>query len=411
MKQLLMAILVLSALSVTAVSAEKDLADYKAIYEKESVKIEEAYQKSVNVALSGYARNLDRVEDHYKKAGDLNASLALKKEQVRLDAERSVPAESPAALPELARKARAAYHQSVSSAEAGRAKLLTLLSGNYLKRLDGMKKTLVFQDKLDEAVAVDAEMKRVEFIVADIAASLPKPEPRPVPTEKKPEPVVASEGKLPSRFSEGLNLHLLFSGTLENQAGSAQDPKPSGEMRFVTDRHGAKKSALELEEGARLEMGKPEVMAGKSYSWTGWFKLRKSREAQVMYERGGEGRGYQILVSEEGLLQFVHRYGEGDDVDVLTSEQKVNDGDWHFLAAVVDHQKGEISLHVDGGVPVRGESDMPHSGGRDTSQIGRQSGGAVWKPGSFDGTVDDIRIYLRALSDSDVELLYAHEKT
>ena len=52
-----------------------------------------------------------------------------------------------------------------------------------------MKKQLVSQDKLDEAVAVESEMKRVEFVIADIESTVPKPAaPKPghPPTPAKP---------------------------------------------------------------------------------------------------------------------------------------------------------------------------------------------------------------------------------
>jgi len=177
---------VLSVFHLSIYAAGEDLPDLKAVYEKEAVKIEDAYQRSLKYALSEYGRDLHALEGHYKKAGDLNATLAMKKELARFDSDKSVPDEPPATLLGPAKKAQAAYHQRVKDAGTDRAKQLWLLTGNYRKRLDAMKKTLVSQDKLEEAVAVDSEMKRVKFIVAEVELILSKPTPRPVPNEKKP---------------------------------------------------------------------------------------------------------------------------------------------------------------------------------------------------------------------------------
>ena len=191
MRQLLAFALALSALSAPVYSAEKNLADYKAIYEKESARIEQEHREKLSRILGGYGKGLGTIRERFKKAGDLAGILALKKEQERFREENSIPDTTSSDLPALIQKAQSSCRQSVTDAEVERARKLKMLTGSYVKRLDTMKKELVSQEKLDAAIAVDSEIKRVEFVMADIESRLPKAassELRPSPASAKSPP-------------------------------------------------------------------------------------------------------------------------------------------------------------------------------------------------------------------------------
>ena len=186
MKRLLISVLILSVLSVCAHAAEYSLADCRAVYEKESAKNEEAHQKEINRALTSYSKNLDVTASSYRNAGDLYGMLAVRKEKSRFQKEKNVPEDVPSDLPPLIQKAQTFYHEAAVKARAEKAKTMTMLTDLYLKRLDAIKKGLVYQVKLDEAIVVDSEMKRVELVIADIQSRVPKVVPQPRPSSELP---------------------------------------------------------------------------------------------------------------------------------------------------------------------------------------------------------------------------------
>jgi len=242
MKQLPISVLILSVLSVSAYSAPKNLADCKALYEKEAAKIESAHHAELNRAFSSYGKNLDATESSYKKAGDLNGSLAVRKEKARFQKEKNVPDEVPSYLPPLIQKAQHFYHRATMKARAEKAKAMAMLTNRYLRRLDAMKKELVSQDKLDEAIAVDAEMKRVEFIVADIESRAPKVVPQPRPSSAPPtrSSLAPKAGqKMALDLGDGVKMEFVWipagkfeMGSPDNEFGRSKEEGPAHGVRI-----------------------------------------------------------------------------------------------------------------------------------------------------------------------------------
>jgi len=90
----------------------------------------------------------------------------------------------------------------------------------------------------------------------------------------------------------------------------------------------------------------------------------------------------------------------------LDSISDINDGNWHFLVITRNSSNNIFSMYIDGNI----EATMTDEGrnlnsGMDTSlEIGiwaKESYGGV-----FNGNIDDIRIYNRALSESEIQQLY-----
>jgi hypothetical protein len=91
--------------------------------------------------------------------------------------------------------------------------------------------------------------------------------------------------------------------------------------------------------------------------------------------------------------------GTDHEYNISTSIDPV-DGEWHFVCHVIE--PGRHSLHMDdesayvNGSYVNSDSTCP------TKSIGQYGGGA----GYFDGTIDDVRVYNRALSAEEIEQIY-----
>jgi hypothetical protein len=96
--------------------------------------------------------------------------------------------------------------------------------------------------------------------------------------------------------------------------------------------------------------------------------------------------------------KFVFGVGSpGGDVSV-TSSTSVNDGQWHHVAATRDTASGAMQVYVDG--VLRGSGVGP-TGAR-TAPASLRIGGILTGVNFLNGTLDDVRLYDRVLSASEV---------
>ena len=106
--------------------------------------------------------------------------------------------------------------------------------------------------------------------------------------------------------------------------------------------------------------------------------------------------GYQDIFPTKprpGLVEF-------------TSNKKINDGDFHHIALVIDRESNQTKLFIDGSLDsTHGISNVGHIG---QPAIGLDIGNTGWpnQPASmFDGIMDQIRIFDHALSQTQVNYL------
>ncbi len=88
--------------------------------------------------------------------------------------------------------------------------------------------------------------------------------------------------------------------------------------------------------------------------------------------------------------------------DYWITQSEIPLGRWTHVTAVADHEKGLVFLYVNGKKVVQLENLKPFEESRAPLLIGFQKDDGVF----FDGKIDDIRIYGRALSDMEVYAVY-----
>ena len=108
---------------------------------------------------------------------------------------------------------------------------------------------------------------------------------------------------------------------------------------------------------------------------------------------------------------------DAHSVGRVGSRAAVDDGEWHHVAVTFENESKMIRLYVDGtpgGGPRRRRRGPGPAGGRRLAlsadvpgyllKIGFSPRGCFGRH-NFDGTVDDVRIYDRILSEEDVKAL------
>jgi hypothetical protein len=104
--------------------------------------------------------------------------------------------------------------------------------------------------------------------------------------------------------------------------------------------------------------------------------------------------GFGLLWYQNEVGFYVGGWGTGGPA----SEPFPTDGQWHHVAGTYDGSN--VKIWVDG---VEGTTPFPYTGSVNGSggscEIGRQGG---WPAYCFSGTIDDVRIYNVALTESDI---------
>jgi len=142
------------------------------------------------------------------------------------------------------------------------------------------------------------------------------------------------------------------------------------------------------------------------YSINLWVKTNDMDA--YLFERSYWNQGFALRISSGGLIRLseISRTELYSHVDSVTT---VNDDQWHMITAVrggvdnyaiyIDGQLNSVSSHTIRNINL----DEGYS-----PQIGRRQAD---NSGFFSGSLDDIRIYSRALSASEISLLYNQTKT
>ena len=149
-------------------------------YEKKMAEIDGIHASKLKKAAGIYSRKISSFLARSRKSGDLEATLAARKEKQRFNREKSVPKELPADIEPVIAVAQSNYHKSLAAAETERHESVLKLSRQYIEYLESLKKKMVRLNKLKEAIRIKKIMEKVrsspriaaaEFAVADAASA------------------------------------------------------------------------------------------------------------------------------------------------------------------------------------------------------------------------------------------------
>jgi glycosyltransferase involved in cell wall biosynthesis len=173
----------------------------------------------------------------------------------------------------------------------------------------------------------------------------------------------------------------------------------AGDAPFVDGHSG---QAVHLN-GGFLDAGKPVLNTASDYSVAAWVKLDKADGA------------FQTVISQDGatVSDFFLQYSGADQRFAMSfagiralGPSKPEVGRWYHLVGVRDTVRGELRLYVDGELAGTAGACLPQSAPTGNTVIGR--GKYNGNPVDYlDGTVDQVHLYDRALSATEIRDLYA----
>ncbi len=219
-------------------------------------------------------------------------------------------------------------------------------------------------------------------------------------------------GSAVANIDSGLVAHYKFDGNTNDSSGKGNKGIASGAIASA-DRFGSPNSAYSFDGiDDYIDFGKLDISGDLSFSV--WFKTSSNKRNQTIlgnYESCSYSNTGFILINYGSEIETgspnLQLYNAGSSI--FTNNINMSDGNWHYAAGVFTDNS--YNFYVDG-ILIASES-----GGYNNTLISLKSGAAdaigngcgVTGESFFNGSIDDIRIYDRALTQTEVKEL--HQET
>ena len=187
--------------------------------------------------------------------------------------------------------------------------------------------------------------------------------------------------------TNGLVLHFPFNGNANDESGNGNNGTIYGPV-LTSDRFGIPNSAYTFD-GVDDFIDIPNLGAYQAFTLVVWVKFTATG---LMNTFGGSNAGwYPSVNNHTGKVSWYN------GASWLNSTAQINDNNWHKIAYVFDN--GTHSIYIDGTLDYsNGSSNYPNGA---ITQVGRIGPGQR----QFNGAMDDIRIYDRALNQTEIQEL------
>ena len=197
-------------------------------------------------------------------------------------------------------------------------------------------------------------------------------------------------------------------GTAEDASGNGFDGTTLG-ATATTDRFGRTNSALFFNgTNAYVDLGnRAEFNFTNSFTLNAWVKTAGGLNSYIVGKYAFESafsyspNSYGLGV-DEGLAPYSFVVGASGPYYDTRGNASLNDGEWHVLSLTYDDATETLRLYTDGELKATRETgDMPPFTNNLPLLIGKVSSGL-----HFTGSIDDVTIYNRALSETELAIIH-----
>lgn len=221
---------------------------------------------------------------------------------------------------------------------------------------------------------------------------------------------------------QDLVAHLTFDSDYSDTSGRGNHGSAVGAPKLVEGRIGSKALGFSTKKDGSsfnyVTLGTPRDLDfgfDADYSISFWVRIGKfSRDPVLIANKSWEGSGsrvgYALALGADGRFQWNFKEQVGERADYDTAGGVLSDSQWHHVA--VSFQRGGQALTwIDGklvdsqSLPTSGtliETGLPLNIGQDGSGTYTENGNAEIE----DGTMDDVAIWRRAISNEEVLTIF-----
>jgi len=205
----------------------------------------------------------------------------------------------------------------------------------------------------------------------------------------------------------GLVAYYPFDGNTDDESGYENDGSVSG-AALATDRFGNSNNAyyfdgiddfIEIDDDSSLDIGFSD------YSIVAWIKTANTINGRIFSKGSSQCvTGYTMRTSGSNNYAFLENAYDGTCQITLEGITEINDDEWHLVVGTVARDVG-AKLYIDRNVDA---ITFLNTSSYDLSNDRNPTIGINDVAGNepFEGIIDDVMIYDRALSDADIESLY-----
>jgi hypothetical protein len=354
----------------------------------------QTYLKQEQVCLIQYEKALDVTMDDFKRKGDLDNLLILQSERKRFHEQKTVPTQADAK--DAFRPATEVYVQS----------MVTLL-GKYIKALDTLIKEETAADRIEEAKAVKVEKDMASSMLADMKAKIPVKAvaEQAAPAQDKikggdniPQ-IVAASGNNSADLQKGRILWYSFDSDendkITDKSSAQNDAKNNGASWTKSGRIGGGFNFTGWETlscGTFHQPGETKEMSVSAWIYPTVDLDASTKQSVVITSHiGGTHQLYYI-----GGNISVEIYSVGHNVHIYSQPvPRLKKGRWHHLVFTAK-TKGSLYLYVDGARFELAKLKFPIEDVTNPLSIGDR----------VNGIIDEVMIWDRAITDSEVKQLY-----
>ncbi len=193
-----------------------------------------------------------------------------------------------------------------------------------------------------------------------------------------------------------------FSGN--NNNGSAENANGTG-MSFIPGKFSGALQLDGIDDDVRINSSPVFNLAATNHTFSVWIKTSAppiDSPGIIMrrFSGGTPGSGYHLAMNTSGKMIIEMRADGGDNPNPITP-LTYTDGNWHMYTVTAEPAAKMVRQYVDGNM-VASDSYLGNIlDSTDAFYIGG-SGGSY----NFLGSVDDLRVYKRMLSDSEIKAMY-----
>lgn len=221
-------------------------------------------------------------------------------------------------------------------------------------------------------------------------------------------------GPVHAGLNDGLVAYYPFNGNAEDGSGNGNHGTAKG-ATLTNDRFGNAKSAyyfdgsndrIDINDSYSLDIGTSD------YSIVAWIKTSATSQNGRIFSKGSSScvTGYMMRMGGTGSsnVHLENAYSGSCKVNYW-GNTTVNDGQWHLVVGIVDRDYGG-KIYVDG---VFDSEDIIDTSSYDLSNSRNPAIGINEVNGlePFTGSIDDVRIYNRVLTETEIQEIYTNSST
>lgn len=208
-----------------------------------------------------------------------------------------------------------------------------------------------------------------------------------------------------------------FDGDATDSSGNGNNGTLVGSPSYVSGRIG---SAISLNGSSQyIDLGvytlSPQLSGSSAITQSAWIKYNSltGNNQDILFVSIGSTNftGASIQLDSTGHLRIGGRSVKTDGFQNATAASVLSTNTWHFVTGVLDFPSQKIYGYVDGVKVIDQSATFSNStytpfGSATTPDMIGVDGNPVSNPLYFNGTIDDARIYNRALSVAEIQQIY-----